>query len=113
MYRSDATGRLILVNRALVAMLGYDSVEEVLALDLVSDVYATPGGRGPVLEDYRASGFVDGRRVRWKTRTGRVLTVQIFGHVLETARGLVFDATVIDLTELDAVDDQLRELHAK
>jgi PAS domain-containing protein len=36
MYRSDASGRLLLVNPALVAMLGYDSVAEVLALDLAT-----------------------------------------------------------------------------
>src|SRR5688500_17485344 len=39
MYRSDANGRLLLVNPAMVAMLGYDSVDEVLALDLNRDIY--------------------------------------------------------------------------
>jgi PAS domain S-box-containing protein len=108
MYRSDASGRLLIVNPALVAMLGYDTVEEVLALDLQKDVYTNVNERAPVLESYRATGFVEGRRVHWKTRTGRTLTVQIFGHVVETKDGLVFDATVIDLTEIDMLEDELR-----
>jgi PAS domain S-box-containing protein len=108
MYRSDASGKLSHVNRALVAMLGYDSVEEVLALNLIDSVYIDAHERAPVLEEYRDTGFVEGRRVRWKTRTGRVLTVQLFGHVVEGKDGLVFDATVIDLTEIDALEDQLR-----
>jgi PAS domain S-box-containing protein len=108
MYRSDAHGRLLLVNPAMVAMLGYDSVEEVLALDLNRDIYADPAGRQPVLEDYRLTGFVEGRRVEWKTRTGRILTVQLHGHVTETAQGLVFDATAIDLTEIDRLESELR-----
>src|SRR5690349_16983987 len=108
MYRSDASGRLLVVNPALVAMLGYDSVEEVLALDLRKDVYTDLNERAPVLESYRETGFVEGRRVHWKTRTGRTLTVQIFGHVVETKDGLVFDATVIDLTEIDVLEDDLR-----
>ena len=108
MYRSDARGNLFHVNRAMVAMLGYDSVEEVLALNLLESVYIDAQERAPVLEEYRDTGFVEGRRVRWKTRTGRILTVQLFGHVVEGKDGLVFDATVIDLTEIDDLEDQLR-----
>lgn len=108
MYRSDASGRLLLANPALVAMLGYDTVEEVLALDLQRDVYASASERAPVLAEYKDTGFVEGRRVRWKTRTGRILTVQLFGHVVETTSGLVFDATVLDLTEVDVLEDSLR-----
>lgn len=108
MYRSDASGRLLLANPALVAMLGYDSVDEVLALDLLRDVYVDAGERAPVLDEYRHTGFVEGRRVHWKTRTGAILTVQLFGHVAETPAGLVFDATVIDLTEIDAIEAELR-----
>lgn len=108
MYRSDARGRLLVVNPAMVAMLGYDTVAEVLALDLAKDVYVDPEGRAPVLEEYRDTGLVEGRRVKWKTRTGRVLTVQLFGHVTESKDGLVFDATVIDLTEIDALEDELQ-----
>jgi two-component system NtrC family sensor kinase len=96
------------VNPALVAMLGYDSVDEVLALDLLREAYIDPQERGPVLEEYRESGFVEGRRVRWKTRTGRILTVELHGHVVETKDGLVFDATAIDLTEVERLEDDLR-----
>lgn len=108
MYRSDASGRLLLANPALVSMLGYDSVEEVLALDLQRDVYANANERAPVLSEYKDTGFVEGRRVRWKTRTGRILTVQLFGHVVETVTGLVFDATVLDMTEVDVLESDLR-----
>ena len=95
----------------MAAMLGYDSVDEVLALDLNREIYVDPAGRAPVLEDYRHSGFVEGRRVAWKTRTGKVLTVQLFGHVIETAQGLVFGATAIDLTEIEAAEAALLRRH--
>jgi PAS domain S-box-containing protein len=108
MYRSDASGHLLVVNPALVTMLGYDSVDEVLALDLMNDVYINAKERAPVLEEYRDTGLVEGRTVHWKTRTGRILTVQLFGHVVETKDGLVFDATVIDFTEIDALEEELR-----
>jgi two-component system, cell cycle sensor histidine kinase and response regulator CckA len=107
MYRSDASGRLLMANPAMVAMLGYDSVDEVLALDL-RDIYIDAAERAPVLADYKDSGFVEGRSVHWRTRTGRVLTVQLFGHIVETPQGLVFDATVFDLTEVFALEATLQ-----
>ncbi len=111
MFRCDASGRLLRVNRGMAAMLGYDSVDDVLALDLNREIYVDPAERAPVLEDYRHSGFVEGRRVTWKTRTGKVLTVQLFGHVIETAQGLVLDATAIDLTEIEAAEAALLRRH--
>src|SRR5579871_4887398 len=109
MYRSDASGRFLFVNPALVAMLGYDSIDEVLALDVTRDVYFESNGRGPVLEEYRERGVVDGLRVAWKTRAGTKLSVLIFGHVVAGGDGLTFDATVIDITDIDAVERELRD----
>jgi len=109
MYRSDDRGRLHWVNPALVAMLGYDSVDEVLALDIDRDVYFDPGARGPVLEEYRGHGVIDGVRVRWRTRQGKPLAVQIFGHVVPAEHGLIFDAIVFDLTDVEAIERELHE----
>jgi PAS domain S-box-containing protein len=108
MYRSDESGRLLMANPALVAMLGYDTVEEVLGLDMVRDLYVDPTERAPVLAEYKQSGFVEGRQLHWKTRTGRVLTIQLFGHVVDTGGSLMFDATVIDLTEIEILEAQLQ-----
>jgi PAS domain S-box-containing protein len=114
MYRSDDRGRLLFVNPALVAMLGYDSADEVLALDLERDVYLKPGARGPVLEEYRERGVVDGMQVEWKTRAGKPLLVQLCGHVVESREGrLTFDATVFDLTEIEAIERALRDERAE
>ena len=110
MYRSDASGRLLSANPAIVVMLGYDTVDEVLALDLNRDVYADPSGRAPILEHYRDGGLVDGMVALWKSRTGRQFSVQIFGHVVEGETGLTFDATVIDLTDFEETQREARRL---
>src|SRR5256885_4213989 len=44
-YRSTPDGRFLTVNPALVAMLGYESAEQLLGVDLATDVYADRGGR--------------------------------------------------------------------
>ena len=41
-YRSSAAGRFLMVNPALVRMLGYDSGDDLLAVDIAQDVYVDP-----------------------------------------------------------------------
>src|SRR3954469_11721784 len=109
MYRSTEDGRFLFVNPALAAMLEYPSVGDLLAVNLVRDVYVDPTARPRLIRDYRARGAVDGVRVRWKTRTGRQLTVHIYGHVVEDGHGEAgFDASVLDVTAADAAGSELR-----
>lgn len=108
MYRCDPSGRFRYVNAALVRLLGYDSADEVLALTSWRDVYVDPGERERLLEHHRPTGGVEGARVRWRTRQGRELTVQIFGHIVEHAGGVSLDASVLDVTALESANRELR-----
>ena len=108
MYRCNHAGQFLYVNAALVRLLGYDSADEVLALTSGRDVYVDPDERARLLERYRPDGGFDGARVRWKTKQGRELTVQIHGHVVEDPTGPSFDVSVLDITELETAN---RELH--
>ena len=58
-------------------------------------------------------GMVDGADVLWRHREGRVLTIRLFGHVVETEHGPSFDASVMDLTELASTTAELRRQRAE
>lgn len=111
-YRSTFDGRFVFVNPALVKMLGYERAEDVLGLRLAQDVYANPADRTRFIERYRATGVLDGLKVRWRRRDGRPLVVQVYGtlHPNESC----IDVTVIDVTELDVaqahIERQRQEL---
>jgi two-component system, cell cycle sensor histidine kinase and response regulator CckA len=108
MYRCDEAGRFHYVNAALVRLLGYDSADELLELTLGNDVYVDPEDRVRLVARYRPAGAVEGARVRWKTKQGRELTVQIYGHVVEDPDGVSYDVSVLDVTELDSANSELR-----
>jgi len=109
MYRSTQGGSFVYANPALAKLLAFDSVEALLGANLTTDIYLDPSERPRLIEAYRAKGVIDGARVRWKTRDGRVLVVQIFGHVVEDAQGVAsFDASVIDITTVEAQNEELR-----
>ena len=108
MYRSSEDGRFQFVNPALVRMLGYDTVEEVLALNLNVDIYADATARARLIAANRRKGVIDGVRAEWRTRQGKRLVVQIFGHIVDDdGSGASFDASVLDIT---AIEDQREEL---
>src|SRR3954469_4715168 len=82
-YCSTADGRLLEANSVLVAMLGYSSVDEVLALDMNADVYLDPDDRGR-LRRRPTSSLPDWVETRWKRRDGSAITVRLSArHILD------------------------------
>jgi two-component system cell cycle sensor histidine kinase/response regulator CckA len=106
-YRSTVEGRFLYANPALVAMLGYERADDVLALDMPTQVYLNAADRARLIEDYRARGVVDGVVVRWRTRSGAPLVVQLYGTMVDDERGPGFEVTVIDVTALHAAEAEV------
>jgi PAS domain S-box-containing protein len=109
MFRSDEAGAFCYVNQALVRLLGYDSAEEVLGKNLTRDVYVDPADRARLMARYRPRGGVDGARVRWRTKQGTERIVLIYSQVVEEPGGAYFDTSVIDVTEVESANIELRK----
>jgi two-component system, cell cycle sensor histidine kinase and response regulator CckA len=84
-YRITPAGGLLDLNPALVAMLGYESADELLAVDWQKDVYRNPGDRLRLIEQARATGRTDAE-VDWKRKDGGFITVRIGGRLLRDER---------------------------
>jgi PAS domain S-box-containing protein len=106
MYRASEDGRFFYVNTAFARMLGY-TVEELMARNLNREVYAIPGAREALIRTYKPLGQTDGTEVLLRRKDGATLTVQIWGHVVETPEGTRYDAWVIDVTALRAANEEL------
>jgi two-component system, cell cycle sensor histidine kinase and response regulator CckA len=75
-YRSTVDGRFLEVNAALVRMLGYDSPEELMAVDIRS-LYADPADREKLVRAFENGEKIpDSLDLRWVTRDGRPITVR-------------------------------------
>jgi two-component system cell cycle sensor histidine kinase/response regulator CckA len=109
-YRSTPEGRFLTVNPALVQMLGYDSAEAVLALDLAKDVYANPEDR-PLLIAQFGERNQHTAETDWKRQDGRLITVRVHARALRGGGGELegFEALAEDVTEQHTLEDQFRQ----
>ncbi len=110
-YRSDLGGRFLAVNPALVKMLGYPSKEELLAVDVATEVYVDPAQRQALLERYRDADRIKGVEVEWQRRDGSHLLVWLSGRALRDDRGRLhaFEMIAEDVTERRTLEAQLRQ----
>ncbi len=111
-YRSSPDGRFLTVNPALVKMLGYESEEQLLGVDLATDVYADPTERARILARFDgASDPIDGVEVIWKRRDGRQIMVRLSGRAVRRSDGSIdcFETIAEDVTERRALEEQLRQ----
>jgi two-component system cell cycle sensor histidine kinase/response regulator CckA len=109
-YRSCPEGRFIEVNSVLVAMLGYTTYEELLALDLALDLYLDPEERGRLLHRPVSAVYPDWTETRWKRCDGSAITVRLSVRPIFDDSGVVafYDGIVDDITERQRHDELLR-----
>ena len=107
-YKTTEEGKILMANPAMVRMLGFDSEDELLALDSVADLYVRSEDRREVL---RKMGQADDTTVELKHKDGRKLTVRVSGtFVANTPEGTpVFQGMIQDITDRGALEEQLRQ----
>ncbi|MEP6492588.1 MAG: ATP-binding protein [bacterium] len=109
-YRSSPEGRFTEVNAVLVTMLGYATKDDLLCLDLASDVYLNPGERERLRQLSATPAFPNWSETRWKRHDGSALTVKLSVRPVIDDDGNVeaYDGIVEDVTERQRHDELLR-----
>ena len=112
--RFDGGGKFLVVNQALVAMLGYISREELLPVNLATDIIRDPVELAQLFEPYRQTGRIDRIEVEWKRKDGTAMKVRLSGREVRSDQGVPDGCEMIveDITEQRALEEQLRHLAA-
>jgi diguanylate cyclase (GGDEF)-like protein/PAS domain S-box-containing protein len=110
--RFDGEGRFLNVNDALVAMLGYGSKDDLMAVNLGTEIIRDPIERAQLFESYRQTGHVDLVEVEWKRKDGTPMKVRLSGRQVRIEEGAPDGCEVIveDITAQRASEDHLRHL---
>ena len=112
-YRSSLEGKFLDVNPALVQMLGYNSAEELYALDMNVDLYADPEERPRYVRDFGHAARIDQVETRWKRKDGKIITVRLSGRggMKYPGEPESFEMICEDITERRTLEEQL--LHSQ
>jgi PAS domain S-box-containing protein len=110
-YRCTIAGRFLDVNPALIAMLGYGSVQDVLKLDVRRDVFFNPQELDRLTEDYRRTGTLNGVEVQWKCKDGHVIVVRLSGRPVSGMEQPAEELEIIaeDITDRRQLEEQFRQ----
>jgi diguanylate cyclase (GGDEF)-like protein/PAS domain S-box-containing protein len=110
----DIDGKFLHVNEALVAMLSYESKEELMAVNLATDIIRDPTERAQLFESYRQTGRVDLMELEWKRKDGTPMKVRLSGQQVGVEEGVPGGCEIIaeDITAQRASEDHLRHLAA-
>ena len=111
-YQVDEDGKFILANNALIKMLGYDSEEEFLNLNLESDVFVHFSERAQVRQlafQLKTRSYTE---VVWKKKNGSHLTVSVSERIVwgKINNFKYFEAIVIDISELKKTELARKDL---
>ncbi len=114
-YISTREGRFLDCNVALVRMMGYLMIEEVLALDLNRDLWMHPEHRITFQEIIEKHGYVQDYEAIFKRKNGQPLYVSLSSHVWKDKRSRVqgYRGFVVDRTEKKLMCDQLAATETK
>jgi PAS domain S-box-containing protein len=109
-YRSSRAGRFLEANAALVTMLGYDSPDDLLDLEIARDVYVDAAERERLIRLPSGPEFPAWVETRWKRRDGALVNVRLAVRAETDRSGAVvgYDGIVEDITERQRHDELMR-----
>lgn len=110
-YRVNHAGQILRANRALAQMLGYDSEQEILRINTITDVYWTPEERSRSVEHWAGRDEVSAYETRWKDRHGKPLTVLLAGRRVSgtSSEDAIYEVFAENITEQRLLEEQLRQ----
>ena len=108
-FQTTIDGKFMAANPALVRMLGYDSEDELLAVDVARDVYAEPEHRARWVEAMAKDGEVRSAELVLKRRDGSRLVVLENSRAVRDPDGhvLFYEGTLTDITAAHELSQQL------
>jgi diguanylate cyclase (GGDEF)-like protein/PAS domain S-box-containing protein len=108
--RCSLDGGFLEVNEAMIKMLGYESREEILSLDLARDTLQDPRKRAQLLGQSGSTDLGDPIEIEWPRKDRATLKVRLSGREVLTDHGELeaYEVIAEDITRQRELEDHLR-----
>jgi PAS domain S-box-containing protein len=110
-YRTTPDGRILMVNPALIRMLGYETAEELAQRNLEEEGFEPEYPRSQFKEQLERDGQIIGLESAWVRNDGTTLYVRENSHIIrdETEKVLYYEGTVENITKRKKAENQVKE----
>jgi PAS domain S-box-containing protein len=110
LYRTKPNGEILLANNSLVKMLGFNSFEEMAAINLNNSGFSLSVDRSKFIDIIEKEGEIADLESIWKCSDGSEINVRESAKVVRDADGktLYYDGTVENITEKKRATQELK-----
>ncbi|MBA4312383.1 MAG: hypothetical protein C0417_07110 [Chlorobiaceae bacterium] len=105
-YQSTKDGKFITANLRLAQTLGYDSIDEIIKLDIGEDIFYNKGERELLIAKHESTGTIVDLEIVWRKKNGSPIWIALTVHAVKNTidqtqyyEGFVRDITVRKLAE--------------
>ncbi|MDY7038909.1 MAG: PAS domain S-box protein, partial [Thermodesulfobacteriota bacterium] len=112
-YISTKEGKFINANKALLDMLGYETKDEFLKIDITTDLYQKPEDRRKFQEIIERDGHVIDYEVDFKRKDNKPISVLHTAHARYNQDGKVigYEGINVDQTLRKQMEKEVKEAH--
>ena len=112
-FISSKEGKFLNANQALLDMLGYETKEEFLSINLPRDLYVRPEDRRTFQEMMERDGRVIDYEVEFKRKDGSTIPILLTGHARYDQSGNIigYEGLNVDLTQRKLMEKEIREAY--
>jgi len=110
-YRTTPDGRVLMANKALAEMMGYDSIEELLKNNIAEQGYAVDSYRNVFKSTIERHGRVNGFESAWRRKDGSIMFIREYARVVkdDLGRPLYYEGTIENVTDRTKTEMLLKE----
>lgn len=110
---STREGKFIDCNPAILKIMGYESKDEFLKIDITKDLYVNPEDRKEFQKLIERDGHVKNYEVEFKKKSGEKIPMLLTSQAIKNEKGEVvgYQGLNIDISERIRMEQELREQH--
>ena len=108
-FISTPKGKFLEINPAGVKLFGYNSLQEMLNVDIKNEIYVNPGDYEKYLEQIKEKGHLKDYELKLKRKDDTEITVLVTSIVLKDSDGNVsaHEGIIRDITDKRQLENQL------
>ncbi len=112
-FISSKEGKFLNANQALLDMLGYESKEEFLSIDLPQDLYVRPEDRDTFKQMMEQDGRIIDYEIEFKRKDGSTIPILLTGHARYDQQGNIigYEGLNVDLSQRKLMEKEVKEAY--